>query len=900
MSKIVKNRDFSRADLRNAYGDDWTFWGCKFNRANLTHSTFEKTQFVNCSFNRVSWEYSNLAGAEFIKDNNWKDESAIDQYLELINDPRNVEIGWPVFNEEENLKVQPACTGILSSFYKSNLVAAVFAGYTLDDSDFSETDLTGASFSDTSLDHCSFKNIRFVREIATSSQEPENVLFGKNISLQFSDFSGTNLQGIHFGFCKSLEAANFERADLADATFQGSPDNPMSLYRACFDKVRLTNAVFDNCDLDSASFIGGDLRKISFLGNTRGRAANFTNSNLAGCQAKGINFTAANFSNSFIKIDTENEVAIQSSFNGAILTSTNFSDALLLGVNFDNAELSLSNFESATFTTKEKNNDPEEQGIHNYKLFSFNNTKLEKASFQSVNLNDHSFINCIADGAVFDNSELENVKFVNTSLGSCSFKDCYLPGVEFYPEPQPGEKRIRLSLDSVSFKDSNLDNAKFNYTSLINSEFSGSTLCNASFYDSEIMAADFKNTYLERSVFKNCNLNSVNFEQVFLSRAILTNVSMSAANFFRVHGDDVEIISSNDIENRAVVFRLHSLTGLFKFEIVGAIVEHGYFILNDESKMIWKDGFHCVGSRFTVNGDMTINRGLLENSKIDSTNCRNLHINSTTIRSSSIEGLNERCSLINTTLESCNLESGWNTSKFEEAKITLTNIFKEPFCGPDCEKLKLTNLRDFDKESISALKANAESLGHDKQYDHFFNLEKDKEIIDNKEKPLYCTVAIGFIVLFILFPAAPFFFEGFKTDSPSGYLIVFILLLVPSILLYQSKIIFLKWLYGHGHIPEKIFRSIAIIIASFWLSWVSCFFTKLIRCKHEMGPDVLFQLAKKGLHYSVNSFVAIGFWDNGVKGPEDILILYSNLEAMLGIVSMALLVVTIIRRTSGR
>jgi uncharacterized protein YjbI with pentapeptide repeats len=896
MTKIVKNRDFSKADLSYAHADEWIFFRCKFDRANLANSTFENAQFINCSFNRASWNHSNLAGVEFKNDPNWEHKSEKCQYNELKDDPRNDGIGWPKLTEEDTLTDLPQCSGILSSFHRSNLVSSVVGGYSFDDSDFSEADLTGASFSKTSLDHCNFNNIRFVNDTESFRANDTPVLFGEETSLEFADFAGTNLKGLRFQKCKSLEAANFRRADLAGVIFEGDQTQLMPLYRACFDFARLTEAKFNNCIIDSASYIGGDLQQVKFQGKTHGVAANFSNSYLAGCQAEDVDFTAANFSNSFIGtvlIGGEGSA----SFAGATLISAIFSNAALIGVNFDGADLSFADFDSATFTIKERINGQGNPSNKKGQLFAFNETILEKSVFKNVTLNNYFFNGCKADGAVFDDSELKNVRFLGTSLSGCSFKDCYLPGAQFTPDFQ-SEVENRLPLGSSSFAGSDLENAIFCYVDLIGSEFSGSALSHASFFDSELIAVDFKNTDLGNSNFKNCNLNSANFEQVFLTNAKLINVRLSAANFFKVHGDNVEIITSYQFPTRAVTFRLHSLTGKLIIAVNGAIVEHGYFIISHDSFVMWNNGLHCVGTLFDVKGVLLIDKGLLENTKIQADNCDNLFINSSTIRSSSLEGLDKNCNVINATIESCNLGVGWNRSRFEEAKITLTNLSKNSF-GSDFEHLKLADL-NFDKNSIAALKSNADSLGHDQQYDRFFNIEKDWEIKNRNEKPIYSVIATILLGLFFVFPAMPYFFSSFWINSYVGYFFAISLLVISSYFLQLSRVTFLKWLYGHGHIPIHIFRSILLIITGFSFSWVSNIIPEATRNIHKVNADILFYFFKEALHFSINSFVAIGFWDNGVRGPQGIMILYSNIEALLGITAMALLVVTIIRRTSGR
>lgn len=914
MAKIIKDRDFSGLDLRNVNGNDLTFFRCKFDRANLANSTFENAQFIYCSFNRTSWQQSNLSYAKFRKDDRLFNELA-DNYRDLV-DLHGDEVVWPRENELRELSDLSECTGHLSSFRRSNLFCASFNGYDLDDSDFSEADLSGASFIDTYLNHCSFKDIRFVNEWGYTDTPRSKVLFGANTSLEFTDFSDTNLKGLHFKHCKTLEAANFRRADLEGANFEGDPKNdaPMSLYRACFDNVRLTKASFDNCILDSASFISSDLRQVIFSGTTRGIAAIFSNSYLGGCQAKKINFTASNFSGTFIGTDEE-EGIVPASFVGSTMTSAIFSSAALIGVNFDNAHMDHVDFDSATFTTKQKtlngenesNNEGEDVENQNQTM-SFNCTSLEKAVFRSVNLNGYHFVDCNADGAIFDSSELEDVKFIKTSLRGASFEECYLPGVEFYPESKNSDTKIncqspKLPLKSASFLGSNLSNAKFYHADLVSSDFKNAALNCARFHESKLRGANFENSSLDEAVFNQCNLKMVNFEKVRMDGAKIHLASdLSAAQFLRAHGKQIELTIKNDLSPQAVVFQLSQLSGTIQASILGAIVEYSEFDLCKNSKLICRKGFHCTGSLFKVNGALHIDSGLIENSTLNVDSCLELSVKSSTLRGSSLEGLNKNCSFPEgCTFESCSLAIGWEKVKFDEAKINLTSIEKGSY-GDDFKNLELKHIDRFDKSSISALKANAESMGHDKVYDKFFDLEKEKEIQLNKEKKGFYLAAIFTSFLFFCFPGVNRITETISVDSGWGYCISMLLLSLSIAFVYQTKVTFLKWLYHYGHNFYNITRSIFIIIIGFTFSFI-------LNGHFGNGPKLPFWSSlTHSFHSSINSFVAIGFWDSiseggisgGVSGPQGIMILYTNIEAMLGIIAMALLVVTIIRRTSGR
>lgn len=334
----------------------------------------------------------------------------------------------------------------------------------------------------------------------------------------------------------------------------------------------------------------------------------------------------------------------------------------------------------------------------------------------------------------------------------------------------------------------------------------------------------------------------------------------------------------------------------------GAIIEHGSFSMSIDSNVRWEKGLHCVGSLIRSCGILIFTDSLIDNTAINTDGCKELSVESSTIQSSLIIGLSNLCTIVNTTFDSCNISDGWKRAKFEDAKINLTNLVKAN-SDSDCIKIGLKDIEGFDKNSISALRANATSMGIDKGSDHFFNLEKLQEIKDlRKDAPFRERIVYliaGFIVLalFFIFPASKTVLQ-LEIESLTGYEIVALLALVPTFLFSLSRGMFLDLLYGYGHKIERIFLSILCIIGGFTLS----FFLFLYEKSNSFESSK--ELLRKSFHYSVNSIVSIGFWGDAGKsitdGPRGIMVLYSNIESFLGIIAIALLVATIVRRTAGR
>lgn len=901
MTKIAKNRDFTGADLRNVKADDWVFVKCNFDRADLSNSSFKDSKFIFCSFDRSSWDQSNLEGASFCDDDIWLTLS--DNYPGELSDEE--EFGkWPQTPPERTNS--PKCTATLSSFRRSNLQSTIFQEYDLSDSNFSDADLTNASFIRTILNHCSFKNIR-VENSGGDDTYYKKELFGKEVSLEFADFSETNLAGIKFIKCKSLEAANFYRSDLADARFEGELDSPMFLYRACFDSGRLAKTKFINCDLDSASFVSADMGQVHFLGSSHANAALFINSYLAGCQAKGIQFIAANFSGALISTE-RGEGVVPASFFDAKLISANFSGAALLGVDFDEADMTLADFDSATFTSKPSNKEDETKQNKTDKIPEFRKTILEKAVFRNVILNGYRFIECNAVGAIFDKSDLVEVEFHDTSLDGCSFDDCYLSKSMFCPAgvDESNFKKYagkKFPLINSTFSRSDLSEARFFHANLINTKFTGADLSYVEVKYSDLTGADFKNSSIRAAYFEESNLESVNFEQVKFDDAMLCSVRLSFAQFLRVRGKRVEIFAKNHLSPaQAVAFRLHDLEGKFDVNFTGAIIEHGSFSMSSDSNVRWEKGLHCVGSLIKSYGILIFTDSLIDNTAIITEGCKKLSVESSTIQSSSIIGLSKLCDIVNTTFDSCNIMNGWRLANFVDAKINLTNLVGAN-SDHDIIKIKLEDIGGFDKNSISALRANATSMGTDKGADHFFNLEKLQEINDLRkvapfrERVEYLIAGFIILALFFIFPASKTVLN-LNIESFQGYKTVALLALMPSYLFYLSKGMFLNLLYGYGHKIERIILSILCITGGFTVS----FFLFLSEKNNRFEFSTL--LLRKSFHFSVNSIVSIGFWGNTnesiTDGPTGIMVLYSNIESFLGIIAIALLVATIVRRTSGR
>ena len=904
--KFVKNRVFSGRLFQNTKFDDWVFYNCNFDKVDFRNSSLRSVQFIKCSYNRVSWEHSDLENSKFLSDKScidFKQEDNFNVFKDLI-DNENLQI---VKDLESN-------SGILSSFRRCNLSSVTFEHQNLSDSDFSEADLSDSSFENCTLDHCCFNSIRFIGGNGDSSTN--KTLFGEGVSLVFADFSGTNLKGLVFSKCKSLEAVNFSRSDLAGARFSGeSEEKLMSLYRSRFDHARLVKVTFEHCEIDSASFIGGDLQNIIFKGKkTSAKSADFSNAYLPGCKAENIDFRAAKFSNAFIESD---ELNGSSDFSGADLRSADFINAALVGVRFDRANLECAIFDSALFRNKDnkKNNceeededDDDDDKINNDdenikpKAMTFLKSNLKKSSFRNVSLNKYNFIECELEDANFDKSDLEYASFFGGDLNSCSFNECYLCGAQFTSKADS-----KLQMYNVSFCTSDLQKAKFSNPNLDNSDFSGSDLKNAIFENASISASEFTNTDMSGTEFRNCDLSLSNFDKVCIEGAWFDKVNIDLATFIKVQGNNVRfesVYNGKDDETRAVIFKYHKLHGKFITKIKAAVVDHGQFIFDEGSQVTWLPGLQSNSAEYIIGGSkdtdalksrMIVNDGgVIANSKLMLKSDSELHLVNSLLERSYVEGLNVSCKIINSTIDSCTLDEGWKTAYYDHSMFNNTNlIISEESTGEKVfSKISLNDLKNFDKQSIAALKKNSESLGNHEVYDHFFCLEMKKEIEDKakngkKEYRLFYLIITNLV--FLLSPLLQIWFVQYieKIMFP----IVCIVLLLNIYLIKKSWLTFLGILFDYGNNLQKIARSVAVVILYFSAIYCINDYSKLLKT-----PLKIFYT---GLHYSVNTFVTIGYSEY-VPAPKGIMLWYSNIESLLGVLMMALLVATIIRRTSGR
>jgi hypothetical protein len=344
------------------------------------------------------------------------------------------------------------------------------------------------------------------------------------------------------------------------------------------------------------------------------------------------------------------------------------------------------------------------------------------------------------------------------------------------------------------------------------------------------------------------------------------------------------------------VFRLHELKGMFIADIQGAIIEHGSFVFSEQSRIKWLPGLHCSGGSLDIKGDFSIDSGLIDNTKIKIDNCNEFECKDSTLQNSVVSGWNGKCKIANTNFDNCTMEAGWETALFEDVKFNQTQlIWDQETKKKDFSHIILKDLEKFDRKSILSLKANATSIGDFDQSDRFFNIEMERQIQDKNEKRYPLAIAFILCIIFFINPSFPevFYFQSY------------IVALLCFVAIFQcircSWTTFANLLYGYGHKPWNMAISIFIIVSGFAISWICNEIRNIIFAPCEFHFRRMLQLLADGYHYSITTMVTMGYWSDRIWPKSDnIMYLYSNIEALLGVLAMALLVTTVIRRTSGR
>jgi hypothetical protein len=209
--------------------------------------------------------------------------------------------------------------------------------------------------------------------------------------------------------------------------------------------------------------------------------------------------------------------------------------------------------------------------------------------------------------------------------------------------------------------------------------------------------------------------------------------------------------------------------------------------------------------------------------------------------------------------------------------------------------------------TLATLKSNFKNMGMSELEDQYFVLENEKSLEEKeKGKVWYFWMGMAFFVLFLLVPRI---IGHITTEWMSEQLIISngaLALVVTFCLLSKAPQTFMLHLSRYGTNFRQFGMWVGLVILGFATSYNGFPRTMCsIALENAILPAVVSDF-EKAIHLSANAFFALGFWGNGeaenrIFMPESLAMrLYINVESAIGVIMLALLVATIIRKSMGR
>ncbi len=351
--------------------------------------------------------------------------------------------------------------------------------------DFSNLDLTGASFSDSWLDHARFRDANLTRANLygatlegadlknadlTSTDLRYSALANANLSGAF--VSGANLNGTtRRGFTKdqlystaSYLAKDLRGIGLASNTLAGWDFFQQDLRQANFGHDHLpspsdlTGANFTGALIAGAQFVnagrtGGGLTQDQLYSTASYQDKNLTGIGLWGSDLTGWDFTGQNLSNA--------------SLSSSTLTSANLAGAVVTGANF--GDTASRGFTQAQLASTQSYQDKNLTGIglagNDLTGWDFTGQNLSNAYLSSSKLTSANLAGAVVTGANFDGTTSRG--FTRAQLASTqSYQDKNLTGIRLE----------RNNLSGWDFSGQNLTSARLGGSNLRGANLSGADL----------------------------------------------------------------------------------------------------------------------------------------------------------------------------------------------------------------------------------------------------------------------------------------------------------------------------------------------------------------------------------------------------------------------------------------
>ena len=476
--------DAANADLTKAYLIDYDLREAIFYSANLSNADFNSARLLNADFTNSGIRAADLSSTTaggFTMAQLESTGSYAAGNLSEINFGGNSMFYWDF--ESKNLTGAVMTAADLSA---ANLHRATLAGVDFEDAvvlwaDLSST--TSRGFTEDQLkdtiSYATFKNLRGINLGDNDLSEWDfRSPTSRSIKMVDTVFDSSILAGVHF------EGADLHRASFREADFRG---NETVTAAANLSETDLTGACFQDAILRGANFTDSVVKYADFSGVTR------------------VVYTLPEYYGSAglkAQIESTASYAEYQDLRGIVLANNDLDD-----LDFDGQNMAGASFESTTINDTTFKYGADLTGASFYEAefsgtVSFRESDLGGATFElATGLASVDFTDAVIAGADFssttsggfDQSQLEDTaSWKNGQLMGINFSNNNMTGWNFSSEPgTPPEPDLIRDLSESVFDSTNLTNADFIGTVLVDASFRDATLANTDFAGADLSGATF-------------------------------------------------------------------------------------------------------------------------------------------------------------------------------------------------------------------------------------------------------------------------------------------------------------------------------------------------------------------------------------------------------------------------
>ncbi|WP_445368416.1 pentapeptide repeat-containing protein [Methylomonas sp. BW4-1] len=334
-----------------------------------------------------------------------------------------------------------------SSFAGLNLAGANFRGAKLSNTDFSGADLSNADFSESDIHSSNFKGAKLshakFRNLKSASETQFN-----HADLRHADFGDTVLFATNFDNA-ILDDADFSRADMRLASFEGASINNTKLHGKRMVSANLRGLKFVDQDLSGADFRGADLRgtifqstnlKGAIFGVAEGKITNLQDSDLSKANLTDVDWgpvivdchTKLPYNLEIAKLlvfpiwtgckENPPRTAPPTTYRfpwGIVLQGIDASNSYYVDGDLSRFRFQHSNFDNSDFSHATLIGLDIQGGSYNKANFEY--TNLTNAHFTAVNFTEASFAH----------ADLSNAKLREVDFSSANLEEAKLTGLCF-------------------------------------------------------------------------------------------------------------------------------------------------------------------------------------------------------------------------------------------------------------------------------------------------------------------------------------------------------------------------------------------------------------------------------------------------------------------------------------